>query len=296
MPIRILGPHVHRNLAVFTLHERGGERGGFLSLDEALASGLVKVTERAQQDVRRLQIENRSRSRIFLQEGDRLQGGLQDRTVQTTVVVPASSKARALDTFCIEQSRWSGGRAFTATATGALAPRSVRAAAKVAGDQCRVWEQVAKAKEDATRRLKARSTTSSLNELLEDPQVLKASGYFVDELASILRGTRDVVGFAFAVNGRVEEADIYATPALARKLYRKLLATYALEAVLRAGEDEAPLAVPDVERFLATRGGRGRTRAIDDRNELTIVELADRVACTTAYRKRVVHRQVLLKA
>ena len=46
---------------------------------------------------------------LFLHEGDRLQGGRQDRTVRTTVVVPAGVGERPLSTFCIERTRWGGG-------------------------------------------------------------------------------------------------------------------------------------------------------------------------------------------
>src|SRR5262245_54249183 len=124
MSLRIGTPHVHRNLAVFPLHRKKRGGGTYLTLDEALASGAVTVTERAEQQVQRLEIENRSNTRIFLQEGDRLRGGRQDRTVQTTVVIPCSSGKRPLATFCIEQSRWSSGHAFEAPGTNALAPRS----------------------------------------------------------------------------------------------------------------------------------------------------------------------------
>lgn len=300
--IRIGGPLVHRNLAVFTLHGPRVDRGGFLTLDEALASGVVSVTEGANPSVQSLVIQNRSRTRVFLQEGERLQGGRQDRTVQSSVVIPRASGRRQLATFCIEASRWSGGTAFAAPGASALAPRGVRAAAKVASDQGRVWDQVARAKADALKRLHAPSASTSLNELFESPQVKKASSYFVEELSGALAGAKDVLGFAFAVNGRIEEVNLYASPALARKLYPRLLAGYALEAALRAEEaaasdDDRPASSADVRRFLSSRGALSRrSRTVDDRNELSILDFADRVACSTRFGRRVVHRQVLGKS
>src|SRR6185437_1263115 len=76
--VRVTGPYVHENLAVFLIHADQQEPGDFLTLDEGLSKGLVEVTEKGQEQVRELVINNKSDQPLYLQEGERLQGGKQD--------------------------------------------------------------------------------------------------------------------------------------------------------------------------------------------------------------------------
>src|SRR5262249_45624231 len=131
---RISGPFGHENLAVFLLHSLSQDEREFITLDQGLKEGSVKVTEKAQEQVAQLEIENRSDSPLVLQEGDRLEGGKQDRIIIASLVVPANSGKMPVPTNCIEEGRWVLGRkggAFDGTHNAAFAPREVRAAAKV---------------------------------------------------------------------------------------------------------------------------------------------------------------------
>jgi hypothetical protein len=138
---RITGPYSYRNLSVFLLLAGARDHRDFLTLPEGLMAGLVKVTERQQASVGELQISNLSDRPLFLQEGDRLQGGKQDRTTYASLVVPPRSRNVPLPAFCIEPGRWqeeSGIAGFIAPKTPSLAPPSVRRAAKVEKDQSAV--------------------------------------------------------------------------------------------------------------------------------------------------------------
>src|SRR5262245_51728013 len=54
-PVRVSGPYAHKNLAVFLVHADGQDGRDFLTLDEGLAQGLVKVTEKAEARVGELE-------------------------------------------------------------------------------------------------------------------------------------------------------------------------------------------------------------------------------------------------
>jgi hypothetical protein len=54
---------------------------------------------------------------------------------------------------------------------------------------------------------------------------------YLDALAPILKDQKDVIGYAFAINGKLNSADVYASRALFRKLWPKLLKASAIEAV-----------------------------------------------------------------
>jgi hypothetical protein len=162
--IRVTGPFAHRNVSVFLIHNDKQDERDFITLDQGLKQGSVTVTESAHQRVNELQIDNQSDRPLFLQEGDRLYGGNQDRTIFASLVIPPKSGKTALPAFCIEQGRWhpsSMGSTFSCPVNLALAGKEVRLAAKYSKDQARVWESVRAAKEVATLDLKAPNSTTS---------------------------------------------------------------------------------------------------------------------------------------
>jgi hypothetical protein len=64
----------------------------------------------------------------------------------------------------------------------------------------------------------------------------------VNALLPSIRKHKDAVGLAVAINGKMAAADVYASPALFEALSRKLMESYALEALLtsEAGQHAAP--------------------------------------------------------
>ena len=102
--MRISGPHVHANLAVYFVH--GSSVGGPvpLTLQEALAKGHVQVIETGR--VNELQIENVGAEQVFIQAGDIVKGGKQDRVLTVSFLLPANSGRLPIASFCVEQGRW----------------------------------------------------------------------------------------------------------------------------------------------------------------------------------------------
>ncbi|MGH9799567.1 MAG: ARPP-1 family domain-containing protein, partial [Blastocatellia bacterium] len=64
----------------------------------------------------------------------------------------------------------------------------------------------------------------------------------VKALASSVEGKRDVIGYVFAINGKLNSADVYSSNALFRKLWPKLIEASAVEAFAemdQAGKSDA---------------------------------------------------------
>ena len=95
----------HANLAVYFVH--GVSAGGAvpLTLQEALAKGSVQVIETGR--VNELQIENTGSEQVFIQAGDIVKGGKQDRVLTVSFLLPANSGRLPIASFCVEQGRWS---------------------------------------------------------------------------------------------------------------------------------------------------------------------------------------------
>ena len=107
-PIRARASRVrtsHANLAVYFVH--GASAGGPvpLTLQEALAKGQVQVVETGR--VNELQIENTGAEQVFIQAGDIVKGGKQDRVLTVSFLLPANSGRLPIASFCVEQGRWS---------------------------------------------------------------------------------------------------------------------------------------------------------------------------------------------
>jgi hypothetical protein len=260
---RVSGPFVHANLAVFVLASDARDDTDYLTLDEGLKDGSVVVSEKASQQVNELEIENRSGRPLFVQTGDRLVGGKQDRIVGSSFVVPPNSGSQPVHSFCVEHGRWSGrSMRFGRAGNLALATQSVRVAA-LGDDQGAVWKEVAAQKSAANKFLGAPDTNSSLTETLDSPEVKMASDEYVLALEHVLDDKPDAVGVAFALNGKVLEVDTYPGRPLVAKLYPKLLASYALQAALRAKDPTSAVACAQVERFVR-EGEVLRTRRLAD--------------------------------
>lgn len=102
--IRIAAPFSHENLAVYLVHGRSAEGPTPSTLEEALAKGSVVVHETG--NVRELKIENTGSEPVFIQFGDLVKGGRQDRVLTSSILIPPRSGEIAIGAYCVEQGRW----------------------------------------------------------------------------------------------------------------------------------------------------------------------------------------------
>ena len=104
---KLLGPFQHRNLKVFlvTGEETYRKDLKIVPLSTALDKGIIQINETG--TVSQLTARNRSRDvAVYMQSGDMLRGGRQDRVVTHDHIVHAGTEI-PISTFCIERGRWS---------------------------------------------------------------------------------------------------------------------------------------------------------------------------------------------
>jgi hypothetical protein len=102
---RVSDPVTHENVAIYFVH--GPSRGGPvpLTLEEGLSAKTVRVYETS--NVNELAIENLGDQEVFVQSGDIVKGGQQDRALTVSLVLPPHSGRLPIAAFCVEQGRWS---------------------------------------------------------------------------------------------------------------------------------------------------------------------------------------------
>ncbi|MBU0765118.1 MAG: hypothetical protein KJ607_09820, partial [Bacteroidetes bacterium] len=138
-------PAVCRNLQIFLITGKDTVKGKeYFSLSEALEKKWVKVNETG--TVNELTIINYSEKWVYINSGDIVKGGRQDRTIGYDMLLPPKSGEIPLKSFCVESGRWrkrgnERADAFSANTT-TLSTRKQKIAAKYESNQSEVWSGV----------------------------------------------------------------------------------------------------------------------------------------------------------
>lgn len=260
----VSGPYKSGNLAVYLIHGKDSTPNQkIITLGEGLAQKVVKVNETS--NVNQLTVENQGKVAVFIQSGDIVKGGQQDRTMQMDVILPPNSGKVPINAFCVEHGRWSqrgteNVKQFNSS-SNLLASKSLRIAAKSAKSQTDVWNQVSayqskmqsKAMEKGYgRSVMAAPSPSSLQLTLESDGVKKLSDNYVKEISPVANGKNDTIGYAFAVNGKINSVDVYSSHDLFSRLWPKLVLASAQEAAAENenGKTFTPPAVNDVQKYI----------------------------------------------
>jgi len=311
---RISGPFAHDNLAVYFIHGPSVDGKVPLTLKEAFDKEAVRLDETGA--VSELTIENLGDEEIFIQSGDIVKGGRQDRVLTTTLVLPPKSGKVPVAAFCVERGRWSArgaeSMAFFAHSAESMPSRAAKLAMKAmrlapaagltaglrgeptetasVSRQGEVWRSVAETQEKLSENLKASvnavASETSLQLSLENEDLQKARAAYTSALEPKGAEEADVVGYVFAVNGKVNGADIYPSNGLFRKMWSKMLAAGVTEAIGEKGAASAEAPATDkIAEFLAAaeKGDRhendvAKLMRIDTRDaaEAVYVESKDR--------------------
>jgi hypothetical protein len=107
---------------------------------------------------------------------------------------------------------------------------------------------------------------------------------YIQELAGVVNGKDDVIGYAFVINGKVNSADIYGSHQLFAGLWMKLLRASAVEAVseYQPGTKFSPGTVADVRAMLADAdSAKPAMRDLTARTQLVTKETARNVMFET---------------
>jgi len=302
------------NLTIFLIS--GEDRlpeARFLTLQEALDQEKLIVHET--RDVNELAIENLSSEEVYLQAGDIVKGGLQDRVFAYDVIAPAMSGKIPVGAFCVEQGRWRQRKDETGKEEPAFRFQSsdrrvhskdLKIAAFVNSSQSEVWDKVSEAQDKLSAKLGApvreRRSETSLQLTLENEKVDERVERYVRELAAIIDGADgNVIGYAFAINGKVNSADVYASSDLFRKLWLKLLKANAVEAVAEFEEGKSfdAVTVEQVKKYLddnardkaVERQVTPRIRVVTQETDKTILQ----DTCDQERNGMWIHRSCLVK-
>lgn len=339
---KLSGPFVHENLAIWLVHGPSAPGPVPLTLGEAMAKGNTHVYETG--TVSELSIENAGDEEVFVQAGDIVKGGKQDRVLTVSLILPPRSGKMPIASYCVEQGRWTArgredvGRFASSAAalpsreaklamkvaatapTGSSEPRSVARTATVAQGQSsqgrsaqgqsgqgqsaqgKVWETVARTQEKLARSVGApvasAQSATSMQLTLENAKLKATQEEYAKALAGKGEAEGDVVGFVFAINGRINSADLYPSNGLFRKMWRKNFDASVTEALADKGDasGETPAADTVLAFLDNAEKGKPSERAITQTVSLETREAPGNFMFETRGKKGgYVHRNYLAK-
>jgi ARG and Rhodanese-Phosphatase-superfamily-associated Protein domain len=254
--------------------EQVKRQSGYLPLEEALRQGLVTVTEQAQASVPELVATSTAETPVVLVGGEQVIGGLQNRVLNTTILI-AAHVTQQIPVTCVEAGRWhdAGAYASYANVTNDDAPVSMENNVAQAPTPRRQTAARAFSSDEAAyaklRKLHSKSVTASLSSgggyrsdqgavWGEVSARMMSTGSFSSsdamdtlykspERANKLRETMEelkrpegALGFVAVVGANVLGAEIFTDETLADAYWEKLARSYAIEALDgEAGGDTA---------------------------------------------------------
>jgi len=270
--------------------------------------------------VNQLLVVNHSTKPLYLMPGEVVVGGSQDRAVGQELVVAPDQKPVPLDVFCVEHGRW-GGRAaetyagilpaagegepiagFAANLTLDVAQTTkVANAGRFVGsvgnlnahgrvavlkdkNQSKVWDEVARQNIKST----AESTTGTFISNYSNAESADRLAPFIEQLLKPIDETKNIVGVIVAVNGEVKSMDVFEATPLFRKLWPKLLKSYALDAASEENGKETSKMATRIEALSFLREtAKANRNNIETKGDLDLSDNeSDRVLLFSARQRR----------
>ena len=167
-----------------------------------------------------------------------------------------------------------------------------------------MWKSVAKSQSDLGANLgqsvQSGQSASSLQLTLENKKLRATAQEYARALRSLPEGNENVIGYAFAINGEINSADVYGSRELFCKLWPKLLEATAVEAIAKLQKDtpfpDARIAAVE-QLFLDAAKGKKSEKDLTHGAKMTIKESDQSVSFSVHDKKEAsaVYRFELLK-
>lgn len=236
--------------------------------------GAVEITEADAESVPTLAVTSLVDDPVLLVEGETLAGGLQQRTLNVSVLVPPRSRLD-VPVSCVEASRWGGSRDFEGVsgqtsrrvrrAKAASVSRSVRETGQKRSDQMAVWASV-------DHELDRLGVDSPTRNFAASDELFADSGRLADTLDELvgLGPLPGQCGVVVAHGSRVVAAEVYANRDLLAAQWQNLVRAALLDAPDRpSGRPSAGRALRFLRRLATGDGvetagvGLGRERHVE---------------------------------
>jgi len=238
-------PFFVRNLLLYPFYGNGGK--DYTVLEEALKEGIAVIEDTGR--IEEVNLTYKGEIPLFLVDGEEIIGAFQNRVVNTAVLVGQVSHI-PIPVTCVEEGRWSGERVFRSSLSSAypslraLLASSVTDSLRMEGtyrsNQSGVWRSISK----KLTSLSVSSLTSSMHD------IYKKFESDLSEYTHSIEKVSNIRGFVAVAGEGILGMDLFGSSSLFKKLGKKLLAGYALEAIEKTSETTPFLRERKVKNFI----------------------------------------------
>ena len=223
---------VYTNLTMFGIEGISDESLQYLTLEDAVAMGVARVSEISDAgSVPELLFENSADLPVLILDGEELIGAKQNRTVNLTILAPARKTTR-IPVSCVEAGRWRHESAhFVMSDRHHFARGRARKAEAVScslqqdgsrhSDQRRVWADI----DAKAARMQARSATQAMAEIFDRH---RAS---LDSYVEAFAAGDSQIGALFAIGSEIVGLDLFDRHSVLTAVLPKLVRSYAIDAM-----------------------------------------------------------------
>ena len=222
----------YKNLSLYPLLSTYASGLEYLLLDEALSQNLMEVVEvDGDGSVPELKVLNKSPRMILILDGEELVGAKQNRIVNTTILVQGNATI-VIPVSCVEHGRWSYDsprfqskeRMMSSNLRAMKSEQvsySVRDSGEFRSNQGAIWDGIA----EKVDRMAAPSPTGAMAAIYDKERSS------IEEYVRPFHIIDSQVGGIFMIDGKVGGLDAFGKPGTFSKVFKKLLESYALDAI-----------------------------------------------------------------
>ncbi len=216
--MKIGEPYYISNMLLYPLFD-DEDAGEVVDLKTAFSEGSVEIKETGV--VNEVEIKYRGNEPLYIWEGEGIEGALQNRIIRESILIQRETSER-VPALCVEEGRWAGDeKNFTPSYMAYPRVRSILLSSKGKGGlQKSVWDEI-KRKQTT---LKVKSLTNSMQDSYRNLN---------DELKRYIDDTEifpSQRGFFVSTNQGFLGADLFGSPELFLKVWKRVLLSYALDA------------------------------------------------------------------
>lgn len=211
----------------------------YMTLARALPLGFVVKEIPGSGSVRDLIVQNPTDKPVLLFEGEEVIGAQQNRTFDSSVLVPAREEM-TVHVSCVEAGRWDGSRnadGFSRAEQMAYpemrrekarqANRARLEAREARADQGAVWGEVSR----RSAELGFKSSTDSINDVFESRRVN------LREMAASIPIQQDQIGSVLQIGSKIQTLDLVSRPDAYSDLHEALIQGYCLDGMTPANRE-----------------------------------------------------------
>jgi hypothetical protein len=241
----------HQNLGIVPLLLPGNGGPEYLTLKEALERGALTVTEVSEGgNVPELKVINKGDMAVLLLDGEELTGAKQNRVLNTTILIGAHMET-VIPVSCTEHGRWRyTSREFEDSDLIMYSKvrrqkaqdvmTNLRQSVGFVSNQGAVWEGVAELRSEA----RVAAPTGAMKDVFEG----KAED--LDAYIGAIPLVPDQRGMMVFINGTIVGFDVLSRPQAYANLHKKLLKSYAMEALLDQKKESTDPTTDAAQHFL----------------------------------------------